>query len=154
MGSTLIIPVRSRGDVVGVSLIDECDRDLLELDWHPHGDGYVCRWRSSGCVFLHRVIMDPPEHLFVDHINGIRFDNRRRNLRVVDRAVNQGNLHRRSRNELGLRGVYRCGDRWRAAVQHRGTREFRGYFDDAGSANEAVVARRRELGLQRAGATT
>lgn len=64
------------------------------------------RWsRAAGCstsyaraminkkgVMMHRLIMNPPEGMVVDHINGKGLDNRRSNLRVVSHSDNQKNV--------------------------------------------------------------
>tara|TARA_R110000823_G_C15640123_1_gene469716 strand:- start:90 stop:332 length:243 start_codon:yes stop_codon:yes gene_type:complete len=42
----------------------------------------------------------------VDHINGIRDDNRLVNLRVVSRSENQRNTEVRSTNTSGVEGVF------------------------------------------------
>jgi len=44
----------------------------------------------------------------IDHINGIRADNRWCNLRAADRSTNMRNLHIRSDNTSGVTGVSKC----------------------------------------------
>lgn len=39
-------------------------------------------------VLLHRLIMNPEKHMVVDHINHVRWDNRRSNLQIMTRAEN------------------------------------------------------------------
>jgi hypothetical protein len=41
-------------------------------------------WRIS----MHRFLLEPPADMDIDHINGIRTDNRRENLRIVTRKEN------------------------------------------------------------------
>jgi HNH endonuclease len=50
-------------------------------------------------VYLHRWIMQPPQRLHVDHINGDGLDNRRENLRIVTSSENL-------RNRRGTKAVY------------------------------------------------
>jgi hypothetical protein len=49
-------------------------------------------------LFAHHIVMDfipdPEGRLCVDHVNGNIFDNRKENLRVVDRLVNQQNINK------------------------------------------------------------
>lgn len=54
----------------------------------PNGD-----WSTSKSFYLHREIMQPPKDMVIDHINGNGLDNRRSNLRIVTKSVNQKNRH-------------------------------------------------------------
>lgn len=68
----------------------------------------------GGNVPIGRVIMEPPKHLQVDHINGDPLDNRRANLRACTRAQNAANTRARTGR---FKGVYQeRGGRWRAVV--------------------------------------
>ena len=77
----------------------------------------------------------------IDHINGIRDDNRIGNLRAVTRAVNQKNLKRRSDNTSGVTGVSRRSniDKWCAEIWSNGKKYHIGQFD---SFDDAVSARK------------
>ena len=147
----LILPLRTRGQVVGISLIDEADAYLLDDQrWTLRSDGYCCRWLSpKGCLLLHRHIMQPPEGMQVDHINGDRADNRRSNMRLVKGADNALNLTRDCRRQMGLRGVtfYKKTRRWRASVQMRRTRQHLGYYATADEAHAVAAHARQSLGF-------
>lgn len=76
----------------------------------------------------------------IDHINGVRHDNRWGNLRDVTRVENCRNLCRRSDNTTGVTGVcwYPPLQKWQAQITISGHRKHLGYFD---SLQEASAAR-------------
>lgn len=74
----------------------------------------------------------------IDHINGVRSDNRLANLRLVDKKANQRNAGVRVDNTSGVTGVYwypkyRC---WLAKLANKHV----GYFDT----KEKAIAARKE----------
>jgi hypothetical protein len=93
-------------------------------------------------ILMHRVIMNPPAHLEVDHINGNKLDNRRANLRVVSHAVNERSKPKRSDNTSGFKGVTWCKTRraWYARAMFYRRTYFFGQFTTAEEAAEAHVA--------------
>lgn len=87
--------------------------------------------------------------LQIDHINGIRGDNRIVNLRVVTHAENQQNMRLSRVNTSGVTGVYWCArtKKWRAEVICNRRRYRLGRFSDLQEASRAVEAKRRLLGI-------
>lgn len=77
----------------------------------------------------------------IDHINGVRNDNRAANLRVVQGPENQRNMKRRRDNTSGVSGVTWSKDKkkWRAVVYVKGKTIFLGAFD---TFDAAATARR------------
>jgi hypothetical protein len=55
---------------------------------------------------MHRVIMNAPAGVQVDHANGDRLDNRRSNLRLCDQTLNNANRRAGKPSRSGFRGVY------------------------------------------------
>lgn len=65
-------------------------------------------------VQMHRLLMDAPRHLVVDHINGQTLDNRRANLRCCTHSENLRNQARRATK--GFKGVYRRASGWQTRL--------------------------------------
>lgn len=65
---------------------------LIQFNWTAHSAGYAYRCGSGKSVMMHRQIMDTPKGMDTDHINRDKLDNRRANLRIVNRSRN--NLNR------------------------------------------------------------
>ncbi len=56
-------------------------------------------------VYMHRIIMNPPDGKQVDHINGDGLDNRVENLRIATSSENNYNTGKQSNNTSGYKGV-------------------------------------------------
>ena len=82
-------------------------------------------------VRLHRLIMDCPSHLVVDHINGDSLDNRRANLRLATQSQNCCNKKKRKNTSSIFMGVCfeKAKNKWCARIRHSGKRIFLGRFD-------------------------
>jgi len=98
-----------------VTLIDASDFDYVnQWKWCVTGKGYVIRRLKvhekqpgdSSIAYLHRVIMLPPKGMNVDHINGVKLDNRRCNLRNCTPAQNRQNIARKSGSVSMYKGVF------------------------------------------------
>ncbi len=84
----------------------------------------------------------------IDHINGIRLDNRVANLRDVSGAVNRQNIRSpKCTSTSGVLGVSWCKRRgmWRARVTSNRKEICVGYFDDIDSAKAAYLSAKKEL---------
>lgn len=80
------------------ALIDDDDYDKITSFgvWYESDTGYALKrgyiQGKSSTIRMHRVIMDAPKGVEVDHINGNKLDNRKNNLRVVSHAINSWNV--------------------------------------------------------------
>lgn len=81
----------------------------------------------------------------IDHINGIRDDNRWCNLREVTNQQNQFNRIVRKDSSTGVKGVYPRGNRFRASIFHNWKEKHLGYFDTIEEASEAYNKAADEL---------
>lgn len=77
-----------------------------------------------------------PSHT-IDHRNRVRSDNRIRNLRDLEVGDNIENQGIRANNSTGQAGVDVREGRYRARIQHKGSRLYLGYFDTPEEAGEA-----------------
>ncbi len=81
-------------------------------------------------VRLHRLIMNAPKDLLVDHRNGNSLDDRRSNLRLATISENQCNSRKRKNATSKYRGVSFCKreQKWLAQIIKAGKKRFLGYF--------------------------
>lgn len=77
----------------------------------------------------------------IDHINGIRTDNRITNLRAVTRAENQHAVFKPNKNsKTGLRGVAPIGSGFKAAIRTGRKKIYLGWFSTKEAARAAYLA--------------
>jgi hypothetical protein len=124
--------------------------------------GYIVIRYNRLAYRAHRIIycmaygIDPKE-LEVDHINGIKSDNRPENLRLATRSENQRNRQfADSRNKSGFRGVRweESTRKWRADITVNGRSTYIGRFISLQDAAESVTKARAELFGEFAGCST
>jgi hypothetical protein len=133
------VPVGDRGHV---ALVDAADYDLVAAHrWRlltPRTGGPYAACSIGGrTVMLHRLLLDEPPGLDVDHRNGIGLDNRRANLRAATRSENGANQGPRP-GSSSFKGVSRArGGRWQASIKVGGRSRALGYFADEESAARA-----------------
>lgn len=122
------------------ALVDDADHDrIAEKKWSYATGGYAFRRQGNGYEYMHREVVSARAGTVVDHINGDKLDNRRANLRLVDKVVNGLNrTHLSTRNTSGKTGVSysKQKQRWvaRISVDGRVTRSYHSCFDGAVSA--------------------
>ncbi len=104
-------------------------------------DGYRRIKIKNKNYLVHRIIWLmvkgswPEEQL--DHINGIRHDNRLENLREATESENKQNKKKSLNNQSGYIGVTKHGERWQAQIKVDKKRFYLGTFSDPKEAHEA-----------------
>ena len=136
-----------------VTIVD--DEDFAELNrwsWSASYQGYAIRssarvGEKQKALRMHRVLLCAPPELYVDHINGRPWDNRRANLRICTHAENLHNAKRPRHNRSGFKGASWDSSRgsWRAYICLQGRTRTLGRFADAASAAQAYDRAAREF---------
>ena len=78
-----------------------------------------CVGGEKTSIILHRLLLNAPKNMHVDHIDSDGLNNRRNNLRLATCAQNQWNTGIKSNNKSGAKGVKWDPSRgnWRAQLQ-------------------------------------
>lgn len=100
-----------------VARVDADDYDrVAQFRWHASRQGYAVRaLPGRKKQIMHRMLLDAPEGVLVDHINGDKADNRRCNLRLCTTQQNGQNRHRVSGSSR-FKGVSWDRGKWRATI--------------------------------------
>jgi hypothetical protein len=137
-----------------IALIDDEDYELVSaFTWcaHKMSNCFYATSRTSRkegkrkLLYMHRLIMNAPKGIEVDHINGNGLDNRRSNLRLCSHKENSQNKHRRIPGNKGISWHSRD-KKWTAQYWKDGIQHHVGYFLTEEQAikayNEAVNSNR------------
>ena len=130
-----------------VAIVDDEDyKELSELKWFANKIGNtfyaVCTFNGGAfkCTkYMHRVILDAPSDMCVDHIDGNGLNNCRSNLRLSTKSQNGANRGKQADNTSGFKGVIwysRC-RKWRAQIKINGKNKFLDSFDSPEDAARA-----------------
>lgn len=122
-------------------LLSPEDEDLRKLSRFEGIYGYASIFKDGKAIMLHHLIIKRmglrvPEGYVRDHINQIKLDNRRENLRVVKHKENLAN-----NSALGVSFCNRA-KKWRAYVKRDYKYIHLGYFK---TKDEALTARQNYL---------
>jgi len=118
---------------------------------HFTSDGYMCVSIKANKYLSHRICWlmhyGSSPKLQIDHINGLRSDNRIENLRESDQLQNMENLGIRRNNKSGFIGVSvsKRPGMWTASIQKNGKSKFLGSYDSPQKAFTAYCEAKRLL---------
>jgi hypothetical protein len=127
-----------------VALVDDEDYESLsKYKWNCNNRSYASRsvtleqWRNGdrehllySVVMMHRVIMDAPDGMDVDHKNHDRLDNRKSNLRICTRQQNLQNRQKSLNTKNKYKGVTRLSShKWKASIYYRKKQKLIGFFE-------------------------
>lgn len=107
---------------------------LMQWKW-GYDHGYAARRDSNNQkVYMHRVILERmgfKGFKASDHINQVKHDNRRTNLRPATQRQNAYNRGKQKNNTSGYKGVSQCwqSEKWRSNIWVNGKQKHLGHFD-------------------------
>ena len=133
------------------AIVDDEDFEFInQWKWHMSDTGYAKRNRlkseigkyKSKSIKMHRVINNTPDGLCTDHINRNKLDNRKCNLRTLNKTLNGLNRGVGVRNKSSCNGVHfdSWTKKWRAEIKIYGKRLSLGRFLNI---NDAITARKK-----------
>ena len=113
--------------------------------WYKTNNGYIVSRikHTNDFTILHRFLLgvEKSSDFEVDHINHIRYDNRKENLRVCTSSQNHMNVGLSKNNTSGVTGVgwQKNTNTWRSRIKKNKIEIILGYFSDF---DEAVKVRK------------
>ena len=63
--------------------------------------------KRNQTIYMHRIIINAPKYMSVDHIDHNSLDNQKNNLRICTTRDNNRNVVRRKDNKSGYKGVWK-----------------------------------------------
>lgn len=129
-------------------IINKESYDLVkDYRWSIGSTGYaVSRTEDKGKMYLmHRIIMNVPDDMVIDHVNHNKLDNRLSNLRICTQIQNTQNYNKSKKNTSGYKGVSKSGNKWLAQIYHNGKHYHIGLFNTAEEAARARDKKAKEL---------
>ena len=114
---------------------------IKDYTWYINNKGYVFSAKDE--ILMHRLVTNCPDNLIPDHIHGEKSttDNRKSNLRIVNRSQNSMNVKIRSDNTSGITGISwdKRSNKWCVRIMVKGENIYLGYFnkDDLDKAIQA-----------------
>ena len=158
MGNVAIIKLGRKQGKPLHAVIDKADLPKLKainVNWNAMEDYtvkkekkyYVVATHEGKSILLHRQLIECPKDHVIDHRNGNGLNNRRSNLRILNRsqnAINRRGAEKRSKSGvLGVSWRKRSG-KWRARVKVHGKSFYEREFVNIEDAERAVKQARIE----------
>jgi hypothetical protein len=115
---------------------------VMDYRFCRDNNGYVMySSRKDGLChkYLHRIILDCPDNMMIDHIDHNKLNNMKSNLRICTNQQNNMNASKRKDNTSGVIGVcwYKANEKWMARIKLNSKDIHLGYFDSLEDAAQA-----------------
>ena len=103
-----------------VALVDDEDFEYLnqwkwcaQKNWNTY---YVERSCNRKLLYMHRIVLNAPKGMLVDHADNNGLNNQKENLRICTNKQNSANKSKQANNTSGFKGVYKQDNKWRARI--------------------------------------
>jgi hypothetical protein len=137
------------------TIVDDEDYEFLnQWQWHVNRKKcktssdllYAKRFEKRKTITMHRLILNAPKGMDVDHINGNGLDNRKCNLRIVSHRENMQNLTK-FKGTSKYPGVYwhKEKQKWHVKFKIGEKNHHVGYFVDEKKAYDAYLEATKDL---------
>ena len=115
------------------AIVDDKNYDwLIQFYWRLTNSGYAYTLIDRRITYMHRLIMNCPDNMQVDHINHIKLDNIENNLRLCTSSQNHMNNSKSDNCTSIFKGVHWCkrDRKWYARIKLNGKPIQLGLYDD------------------------
>ncbi|PAD91652.1 HNH endonuclease [Shouchella clausii] len=124
-------------------MVDEEDyKYLSQFNWKLSNRGYAARninrKGEQSTILMHRLIMDNPKGMVVEHKDRNPLNNQKSNLRICTQADNTRNVALSKTNTSGYKGVtwHKRRNKWQVNIRYDGKMRYLGLYD-----NKHIAAR-------------
>jgi HNH endonuclease len=136
---------RGKYAIVDAEDFEELSKHKWTLIRRGNSD-YAGRREKGKHISMHREIMNTPDDMVVDHINGNGLNNRKANMRNCTKAQNSYNSRPRGGHSGYVGVTYRKSKgKYEAVIGFRGEKIYVGEFDDEIEAAKARDRKARQL---------
>lgn len=142
-GTIFIALKNKRYEKIGESMVDVDMQDIIkDKRWSLNSQGYAVSHLDGKLIFLHHLVMEAEnkEGLVIDHKDKNKLNNRKENLRLIEKQKNHINHNGYSNNKSGFTGVTldKGRNKWKALIHIEGKQKLIGRFENI---EDAVIAR-------------
>jgi hypothetical protein len=116
---------------IAEAIIDKEDYEKVkDYKWHKGHSNYIVSAKNG--IRLHRLIMNYPSNMEIDHKNHNKLDNRKENLRVCTGSQNKMNGKIHKDNFSKFKGVSwnKKNNKWVACIYTNNKNKFLGCFNN------------------------
>ena len=144
------IKIKNNNEIYNIFIDNDDFYKIKDYKWSVYKYGinyYASTSDKNKTIYMHRLIIDPPENMDVDHINNNGLDNRKDNLRICTRAQNSRNKRKGISKYSDYKGVSynKRAKSYIAQIKYNYNCIFLGYFKNEIEAAKAYNKKAIEL---------